>query len=132
LVRGDALRLPFKNATFEIVTISYGLRNLSDFDAAIAELLRVTKPGGRVLILDFGKPDNVLWRWLYFTYLRMGVPLFGLAFCRDAAAYGYILESLQHYPAQHGVDQALRKLNCRNVCIHNFLGGAMSINYAER
>lgn len=131
-VRGDALAMPFPDASFDVVSISYGLRNLADFERGVGELHRVVRPGGRILILDFGKPDNRFWRACYFLYLKVAVPLFGLFFCGDAAAYAYILESLQHYPAQRGVDGMLRKLGCRNVRIHNFLGGVMSINYAER
>lgn len=131
-VRGDALALPFPDQTFDVVAISYGLRNLADYSKGVSELHRVAKPGGRILILDFGKPDNAAWRSLYFSYLKVAVPLFGRLFCGDAAAYAYILESLHHYPAQRGVHQLLRQLQCRNARIHNFLGGVMSINYAER
>ena len=121
-----------KDESFDITTISYGLRNLADFTGGIAELHRVTRRGGHILILDFGKPSNPLWRSLYFLNLRMAVPIFGRIFCGDAAAYAYILQSLRHYPAQQGVDQALRQLGSGNPVIHNFLGGVMSINSAER
>lgn len=131
-VRGDALNMPFPDQAFHIVTISYGLRNLSDFHHGLAELHRVTRPGGKILILDFGKPENPVWRTLYFLYLKLAVPLFGLLFCGDASAYAYILKSLQNYPAQRGVDQMLKDLGCRNVRMHTFLGGIMSINYGER
>lgn len=131
-LQGDALQLPFADSTFDAVTISYGLRNLSDFQQGVAELHRVAKPGGRILVLDFGKPANKTWRWLYYTYLRCMVPVFGKLFCGDSAAYAYILVSLKAYPAQEGVAAELRALNCRNVRIISLLGGAMSINYAEK
>ena len=131
-VRGDALRLPFPNESFDVVSISYGLRNLADFKAGLAEMHRVTKKGGRILVLDFGKPSNTLWRALYFLYLKIAVPLFGLSFCGDAGAYAYILKSLREYPAQAGVDRMLRELGCQKVRIKNFLGGVMAINYGER
>jgi demethylmenaquinone methyltransferase/2-methoxy-6-polyprenyl-1,4-benzoquinol methylase len=131
-LQGDALHIPFEESVFDAVTISYGLRNLSDFERGISELHRVAKPGGRILVLDFGKPANRIWRWIYHTYLRCMVPVYGGVFCGDTAAYAYILESLQAYPAQEGVAAALRKLNCGNVRIIPFLGGAMSINYAEK
>src|SRR5690606_15135655 len=97
-VRGDALVMPFRESAFDVASVSYGLRNLADFQRGLAELVRVTRPGGRILILDFGKPDNLLWRAAYFAYLKIAVPMFGLLFCGDAAAYAYILESLKHYP----------------------------------
>jgi demethylmenaquinone methyltransferase/2-methoxy-6-polyprenyl-1,4-benzoquinol methylase len=73
-LQGDALRLPFPDASFAVVTISYGLRNLADFQAGLAELDRVLRPGGRLLVLDFGKPDWAVWRALYFQYLRWAGP----------------------------------------------------------
>ena len=76
--------------------------------------------------------DNALWRVLYFTYLRLCVPVLGLVFCRNAAAYAYILESLKHYPAQNGVAAKMRELGMNNVRIVNLLGGMMSINYGEK
>jgi ubiquinone/menaquinone biosynthesis methyltransferase len=131
-LRGDALHLPFPEAQFDAVTISYGLRNLADFDAGLREMWRVAKPGGRLLVLDFGKPDNAAWRWLYFQHLRWLVPVFGRIFCRNSAAYAYIHESLMHYPAQRGVADKMRELGCADVRIHNLLGGVMSINYGVK
>ena len=132
LVRGDAQRLPFPDETFDIVTVGYGLRNLASWELGLGEMLRVAKPGGRVLALDFGKPNNRLWRSIYFFYLRIFVPLLGRIFCGNADAYAYILESLEHYPAQAGVAAKMRDLGMANVCITNLLGGAMSINYGEK
>ncbi len=131
-LQGDALRTPFPDAHFDVVTISYGLRNLASVDEGLREMWRVLKPGGRLLVLDFGKPDNAAWRGAYFAYLRFAVPVFGRLFCKNAAAYAYILESLQHYPAQRGVDEKLRALGAANARIVNFLGGVMSINVAEK
>ncbi|MBN8246850.1 MAG: ubiquinone/menaquinone biosynthesis methyltransferase [Verrucomicrobia bacterium] len=131
-LQGDALALPFPDASFDVVTISYGLRNLANLDRGLRELLRVLRPGGRLLILDFGKPDWAPWRWLYLQYLRWGVPVFGRLFCGDADTHGYILESLQHYPAQRGVDTRLRALGCSETRIIQLLGGVMSINVAQR
>jgi demethylmenaquinone methyltransferase/2-methoxy-6-polyprenyl-1,4-benzoquinol methylase len=131
-LQGDALRTPFPDAHFDVVTISYGLRNLASVDEGLREMWRVLKPGGRLLVLDFGKPDNAAWRGAYFAYLRFAVPVFGRLFCKNAAAYAYILESLQHYQAQCGVDEKLRALGAANARIVNFLGGVMSINVAEK
>ncbi|MCW5559320.1 MAG: ubiquinone/menaquinone biosynthesis methyltransferase [Verrucomicrobiae bacterium] len=130
--QGDALVLPFPEASFDVVTISYGLRNLADFDRGLREMIRVLRPGGRLLILDFGKPDWKPWRWLYFQYLRWIVPIFGRLFCGDADTHGYILKSLEHYPAQRGVDARLRELGCGETRVVNLLGGVMSINRAVR
>ncbi|MBI3877575.1 MAG: ubiquinone/menaquinone biosynthesis methyltransferase [Verrucomicrobia bacterium] len=131
-IQGDALKTPFADASFDIVSISYGLRNLADFDAGLREMWRVARPNARLLVLDFGKPDNAFWRAFYLGYLRFGVPVFGRLFCKNAPAYAYIYESLMHYPAQRGVDAKLRELGCFNTRIVNFLGGAMSINVGEK
>lgn len=130
--QGDALQTGLSENHFDVVTIAYGLRNLADFNGGLAEMHRVTKPGGRMLVLDFGKPTFAPWRWFYFTYLKIAVPVFGKLFCRDAPAYAYIHESLEHYPAQRGVDAALRDLGCREVKIHRILGAAMTINVAVK
>src|SRR5207247_664965 len=98
-LHGDAQRIPFADATFDIVTVGYGLRNLASWETGLREMLRVAKPGGRLLVLDFGKPDNAVWRAIYFGYLRCFVPVFGKMFCGNSATHAYILESLQHYPA---------------------------------
>ncbi len=131
-VQGTAERLPFGNSKFDVVTVGYGLRNLSNWELGLEEMWRVAKPGARLLVLDFGKPDNALWRGLYFSYLRLFVPLFGKLFCGDSATHAYILESLKNYPAQHGVARKMRDLGCLDVRIINLLGGVMTINYGER
>ena len=129
---GDAMQIPFPENSFEIVTVGYGLRNLSSWETGLRELQRVARPGGRLLVLEFGKPDNAAWRTLYFTYLKMVLPVFGLLFCGSAAAYAYIFESLMHYPSQKGVADKMLNLGLVNVRIVNFLGGIMSINYGEK
>ncbi len=130
--QGDALQLPFADASFEVVTISYGLRNLADFDRGLRELTRVLRPGGRLLVLDFGKPDLAAWRWLYFQYLRWLVPVFGRLFCGDADTHGYILDSLRKFPAQRGVDAKLHELGYAKTQVVNLLGGIMGINYGRK
>ncbi len=127
-VLGNALAVSFPDATFDIVTIGYGLRNLADWRAGLREMVRLTAPGGRILVLDFGKPVWPPWRALYFAYLRLVVPLFGWALCGNAAAYAYILESLRSYPAQQGVADAMRQMELESIRIENLLGGAMSIH----
>jgi demethylmenaquinone methyltransferase/2-methoxy-6-polyprenyl-1,4-benzoquinol methylase len=130
LVRADALKLPLGPGLCDVVTIGYGLRNLRSFEDGLREFLRVTRPGGRLLILDFGKPSNALWRAAYYAYLRLVVPLFGWFWCGDAASYGYIIESLREYPAQEGMAQLLRDTGWERVTIRDLLGGIMSVTEA--
>jgi len=131
-MRSDAMQIPFPDATFDIVTMGYGLRNLASWEAGLSEMARVARPGARLVVLDFGKPDHPFWRSVYFGYLKLFVPLLGLIFCRNAGAYAYILESLIHYPAQRGVAARMSELGLVNVRIINLVGGAMSINYSEK
>ena len=131
-IQGDAQQLPFPDNSFDIVTVGYGLRNLTSWERGLVEMHRVAKPGARIIVLEFGKPANALWRALYFTHLRLSVPLIGLLFAGNAQAYAYILESLKHYPAQLAVAEKMRGLKLANVRVINLLGGAMAINYGEK
>ena len=131
-VHGDAQRIPFANNEFDIVTVGYGLRNLGSWEAGLQEMERVAKPGGRLLVLDFGKPANALWRGIYFSYLRWILPVFGKTFCHDSQTYGYIFESLRDYPAQRGVAEKMQQLKCEGVAVVNLLRGVMSINYGRK
>jgi demethylmenaquinone methyltransferase/2-methoxy-6-polyprenyl-1,4-benzoquinol methylase len=131
-VLGDAQRLALPENCFEIVTIGYGLRNLPSWEAGLIEMNRVLAPGGRLIILEFGKPENPIWRALYFGYLKLFVPIFGLTLCGSAGAYAYILESLQHYPAQQVIARRMEALGLTQVRVFNLLGGAMSIHYGEK
>ncbi|HEX5397881.1 MAG TPA: bifunctional demethylmenaquinone methyltransferase/2-methoxy-6-polyprenyl-1,4-benzoquinol methylase UbiE [Verrucomicrobiae bacterium] len=131
-VQGDALKIPFPDSSFDIVTVGYGLRNLASWEDGMDEMFRVARPGARLVVLDFGKPANALWRRFYFTHLKLSVPLIGWLFCGNAQAYAYILESLRNYPAQQAVAAKMRALNLANIRVVNLLGGAMAINYGEK
>jgi demethylmenaquinone methyltransferase/2-methoxy-6-polyprenyl-1,4-benzoquinol methylase len=131
-IQGDAQQIPFAENSFDVVTVGYGLRNLTSWERGVDEMFRVARPGARLIVLDFGRPANALWRAIYFTHLRLSVPLIGLLFCGDASAYAYILESLKHYPAQLAVAEKMRALKMKNVRVINLLGGAMAINYGEK
>jgi len=131
-IRGDAQRLPFADNAFDIVTVGYGLRNLASWQDGLGEMARVAKPGGRLVVLEFGKPAGAVWRGVYFGYLRLFVPWLGRIFHGNARAYAYILESLEHYPAQQGVAAEMVKLGLAKVRIVELLGGAMSLNYAVK
>jgi demethylmenaquinone methyltransferase/2-methoxy-6-polyprenyl-1,4-benzoquinol methylase len=131
-LQGNAEQLPFPNGTFDIVTVGYGLRNLASWERGLEEMERVARPGARLVVLDFGKPPNALWRKIYFAHLKCSVPLVGWLFCGNAQAYAYILESLKHFPAQLGIAEKMRELKLANVRVIHLLGGAMAINYGEK
>ena len=131
-IQGDAMATGLPDATFDMVTMSYGLRNLASWERGLEEMRRVTKPGGRLLILDFGKPNFQPWRQAYFAYLRWIVPRFGRLFFGDADTHGYIYESLLNYPAQRGVEAKMRAMGLIDVQVVNLVGGIMSINAGRR
>lgn len=130
-VQADALTLPFPDGAFDAVVVGYGLRNVADLSAALAEMRRVLAPGGRLAVLDFGKPDNPIARALYAAYLRAAMPVIGWLFHGDADTYRYIPESLERYPAQRGVERMMREAGFANARYQSRLLGAMGINIGE-
>lgn len=129
--QGDALRLPFRDGTFDAVTVGYGLRNIADPLAALREMRRVLAPEGRVVVLDFGKPDNRLAGALYQAFLRTVMPLVGWLFHGDPETYLYIPESLERYPAQRGVEALMREAGLDGARYENRLLGTMGLNIGE-
>jgi demethylmenaquinone methyltransferase/2-methoxy-6-polyprenyl-1,4-benzoquinol methylase len=129
---GDAQSIPFADNSFDIITIGYGLRNLTSWEKGLREMDRVARSGARIVALEFGKPENHVWRIIYENYLRLFSPALGLVFCGNAAAYSYILESLKNYPAQRAVAEKMQEMGFVNVRVINLLGGAMSINYGQK
>lgn len=131
-VQADALQLPFAANAFDIVTVGYGLRNLANIDQGIREILRVLRPAGKFITLDFGKPESVAWRRLYFGYLRTTVPLLGKLFCGDRDTHAYILASLEDYPAQRGIRTMMQQAGFVDCGFEEFVGGTMAINYGTK
>jgi demethylmenaquinone methyltransferase/2-methoxy-6-polyprenyl-1,4-benzoquinol methylase len=130
-VQADALALPFLDASFDAITISYGLRNIADLPRALSEMRRVLAPGGRAVVLDFGKPDNWIVAALYRAFLRTMMPAIGWFFHGDPETYLYIPASLQQFPAQRGVKALMREAGFSNVRYENRLLGTMGINVGE-
>ncbi|MCX7886742.1 MAG: ubiquinone/menaquinone biosynthesis methyltransferase [Verrucomicrobiae bacterium] len=131
-VCADALRLPFPDGCFDFVTVGYGLRNLADLDAGLREVLRVLRTGGALFSLDFGKPRNPLWRAFYRAYLRVWSPFLGWLAAGNAAAYAYILASLDRYPGQRGVKLAMERCGFAECGFEDLCWGAMAINWGHR
>lgn len=98
LIQGDALGLPFEDATFDIVSVAFGVRNFEDIDRGLKELFRVLKPNGSLLVLEFGKPRNVLWAWSYAFYAQVIMPLVGGLLTGNRQAYEYLPQTAQAFP----------------------------------
>ena len=130
-IQADALRLPFPDGAFDVLTIGYGLRNIADIPAALLEMRRVLAPGGRAVVLDFGKPSHPLAGALYRGFLRTMMPTVGWIFHGDPETYLYIPESLERFPAQRGVERLMREAGFGNVWYEDRLLGTMGINVGE-
>jgi demethylmenaquinone methyltransferase / 2-methoxy-6-polyprenyl-1,4-benzoquinol methylase len=129
--QGDAMRLPFPDAAFDAVTMGYGLRNVADPLACLREIRRVLAPGGRIVVLDFGRPDHPLPRALYGAFLRTVMPVIGWLFHGDPDTYLYIPESLARYPAQRGVRDLMEKAGLAEARYDSRMFGTMGLNVGE-
>ena len=131
-ITGDMMALPFADATFDIITTGYGLRNVPDLAGALREINRVLRPGGRMLALDFDRPSNTAIRTLYLTYLTILGSSLGLLLHRDPDTYRYIPESIRRYPGAAEVSAMARRLGFAS-CEHTpVLGGLMAMHSATK
>lgn len=128
----DAMNLPYADASFEVLTMAYGLRNFSDRKRAMREAARVLRPGGRAVILEFGTPPNPVWRALYHVYLMHVVPAIGGAVCGDSSGFKYLASSIREFPEQAVVAQELREAGFEDVSFRNCTGGIAAIYEARK
>ncbi|MER5970165.1 demethylmenaquinone methyltransferase [Streptomyces sp. NPDC002055] len=129
---GDATRLPFADASFDAVTISFGLRNVQDTDTAFAELLRVTKPGGRVVVCEFSHPTWQPFRTVYTEYLMRALPPIATAVSSNPDAYVYLAESIRSWPDQPALAARMQKAGWSKVAWRNLTGGVVALHRAVR
>jgi demethylmenaquinone methyltransferase/2-methoxy-6-polyprenyl-1,4-benzoquinol methylase len=128
LTAGDATRLPFKDDVFDTVTISFGLRNVHDTDAALRELYRVTKPGGQIVISEFSQPVWGPFRTLYTEYLMRALPPVARAVSSNPDAYVYLAESIREWPDQPALAGLLAKAGWGKVAWRNLSGGIVALH----
>ena len=131
-VVGDMTRLPIPSATVDVVTCGYGLRNVPDLPAAVAEIHRVLKPGGRLCALDFDRPESPVVRAIYLAYLEVVGGTLGWMLHGDSETYRYIPASIRRYPGAKGVCDLLRRGGFSDVRHVPVLGGLMAIHVADR
>ncbi len=123
----DAERLPFPDAGFDLASVAFGLRNMTHKDAALAEMARVLKPGGRLLVLEFSKPAPVLrkpYDWYSFTFM----PLMGKLIAKDAESYRYLAESIRMHPDQATLSGLMKDAGFGHVDVHNLAGGIVALH----
>ncbi|MBZ9597422.1 demethylmenaquinone methyltransferase [Streptomyces yangpuensis] len=128
LTAGDATKLPFKDDVFDTVTISFGLRNVQDTDAALRELYRVTKPGGQVVICEFSQPTWAPFRTVYTEYLMRALPPVARAVSSNPDAYVYLAESIREWPDQPALAALLQKAGWSRVAWRNLSGGIVALH----
>ena len=132
LAQGDAQALPFLDETFDCVTIAFGIRNIPDLRLALLEMYRVTKQGGRVLILEFSKPENLLLKCGHWLYLQTVVPLVGFLFSGNFKAYTYLNQTIQTFPSSDRFCKILKQMGFVNIEPHPLMGGVATIYVAQK
>ncbi|MEU6209360.1 demethylmenaquinone methyltransferase [Streptomyces sp. JL4002] len=128
LTAGDATRLPFRDDVFDTVTISFGLRNVQDTEAALREMYRVTKPGGQVVISEFSQPTWAPFRTVYTEYLMRALPPVARAVSSNPDAYVYLAESIRAWPDQPALAALLQKAGWSRVAWRNLSGGIVALH----
>jgi demethylmenaquinone methyltransferase/2-methoxy-6-polyprenyl-1,4-benzoquinol methylase len=127
-IAGDAIALPFADASFDAVTMSFGLRNVSDTAAALTELLRVTRPGGRLVVCEFSRPTWAPFRTVYTEYLMRALPPVARAVSREPDAYVYLAESIREWPDQQGLGRLVKAAGWGQVAFRNLSGGIVALH----
>ncbi len=128
----DAMRLPFADACFDAVTISFGLRNVADPALALAEFLRVTRPGGRLVVCEFSQPVNAAFRSVYTNYLMRALPAIARRVSSNPDSYVYLAESIRAWPDQRAMAATVLAAGWREVSWRNLTGGVVALHRATR
>lgn len=131
-VAGDATNLPFEDNSFDASTISFGLRNVNEPKKALAEMLRVTKPGGRLVIAEFSSPTVPLWRTMYTEYLMRALPPIARKVASNPDAYVYLAESIRAWPNQDELAAWITESGWNDVAYRNLTGGIVAVHRAVK
>ena len=127
-VQADAQYLPFPDNTFDCITIAFGLRNVTDKDLALRSMLRVLKPGGRLLVLEFSKPESKLLEKIYDQYSFRLLPFMGKLVANDPESYRYLAESIRMHPDQETLKQMMEDAGFVGCEYHNMTGGIVALH----
>jgi demethylmenaquinone methyltransferase / 2-methoxy-6-polyprenyl-1,4-benzoquinol methylase len=132
LLAGDALALPFRDAAFDAVTISFGLRNVVDVDGALGELARVTRPGGRLVVCEFSRPTFGPFRTVYLSYLMRALPEVARRVSSNPDAYVYLADTIRAWPDQAALAGRIAAAGWESVAWRNLTGGIVALHRAVR
>ena len=131
-IEGDALDLPFIDRSFEAATIAFGLRNLANVEAGLKELLRVLKPGGKLVVLEFSKPKTPVLRSLFKLYFTKVLPLFGGVISGSKSAYEYLPNSVASFPDQGKLAFMMKEAGFEEISFENLTGGVAALHLGTR
>lgn len=131
-VAGDGMALPFADESFDAVTISFGLRNIHDRHAGLRELLRVTRPGGRIVVCEFSQPTWTPFRTVYNRYLMGALPAVARKTSSNPDAYEYLAESIRAWPDQRALARDLQEAGWGQVAWRNLSGGIVALHRGVR
>lgn len=132
LTAGDATRLPFADGAFDAVTISFALRNVHDVDAALREMRRVVRPGGRLVVCEFSQPVNRPFRTVYTEYLMRALPPVARTVSSNPDAYVYLAETIREWPDQRALAGRLKSAGWASVAWRNLTGGIVALHRGTR
>ena len=127
-VQGDALKLPFENNSFEVTTISFGLRNTSSTEIALKEALRVTKDGGRIVVAEFSHPVNPIFKKIYLNYLMKALPVIVKNISKNPDAYIYLADSIRAWPDQAELASIMRDSGFKSVAWQDLTFGIVAVH----
>lgn len=132
MIAGDAMALPYADDVFDAATISFGLRNVADHEAGLREILRVVKPGGRLVVCEFSTPVFAGFRTLYMEYLMKALPAVARTVSSNPDAYVYLAESIRAWPTQEELAARLQNAGWRGVRWKNLTGGIVALHSAVK
>ncbi|MFS0786806.1 demethylmenaquinone methyltransferase [Shouchella sp. 1P09AA] len=132
LIQGNAMELPFENDTFDYVTIGFGLRNVPDYMQVLKEMVRVTKPGGKVVCLETSQPTIPGFKQLYFFYFKHVMPLAGKVLVKKYDEYAWLHESTLQFPDREKLAKMFQEAGMTGIEVKSYTGGVASMHLGEK
>lgn len=132
LMKGDSETISFDDNQFDAVTVAFGVRNFQNLENGLSEILRVLKPGGKLVVLEFSKPTSPIYKPFYRLYMSTICPLLAKLFSKNDAAYKYLDESINHFPEGKNFSSIMEKVGFKNLSIQKMTFGICSIYSGEK